>query len=73
MKASVNPNAVYILNPCFILPYLNYDAKIWGNTYKSIINHVFLLQKKAFGLVKYAPNKSTFFNQTKYLKMTLPC
>ena len=45
-----------------VLPYLTYCCEIWGNTYKSTINNLYLLQKKAVRIVAKAD----------YLSHTLP-
>lgn len=47
IKTSVNKNTLYILYNSLILPYLSYCVEIWGNTYKTNIQPIFLLQKKA--------------------------
>ena len=36
----------------FIYPYLNYCVHLWGSTYASYINKVFLLQKKAVRIIQ---------------------
>ena len=40
-------NHLYMLYCSLILPYLSYACEIWGNTYKSPLNTLMLLQKKA--------------------------
>ena len=34
-----------------VLPYLNYCNNIWGNTYKSHLSIVYILQKKAARII----------------------
>jgi len=40
-------NHLYMLYCLLILPYLSYASEIWGNTYKSQLHTLMLLQKKA--------------------------
>ena len=47
----LNRSALFILYCSQFLPYLTYCAEIWGNTYKSNIQCIFLLQKKIVGIV----------------------
>jgi len=52
IKTSVNQKALYILYNSLIFPYLSYCVEIWGNTYKTIIQPIFLLQKKAIRVIR---------------------
>ena len=45
-----------------ILPYLTYCVEVWGNTYKTILQPIFILQKKAIRII----------NKTEYLAATNP-
>ena len=47
----LNRSALFILYCFLFLPYLTYCAEIWGNTYKSNIQCIFLLQKKIVRIV----------------------
>ena len=47
----LNRSALFILYCSLFLPYLTYCAEIWGNTYKSNIQCIFLLQKKIVRIV----------------------
>ena len=40
-------SALYSLYCTLILPYLNYCCEIWGNTYKSRIHPLYIMQKRA--------------------------
>ncbi|XP_052424138.1 uncharacterized protein LOC127966859 [Carassius gibelio] len=54
-----------------VTPYLTYGIEIWGNTYKTRTNLIFLLQKKVIRLINYAPYNSpsnSLFLQSKILK-----
>ena len=42
----LNLSALFILYCSLFLPYLTYCAEIWGNTFKSNIQCIFILQKK---------------------------
>ena len=42
--------ALYNLYCTHILPYLNYCCEAWGNTYKSCIQPLYIIQKKAIGI-----------------------
>ena len=46
-----NRSALFILYCSLFLPYLTYGAEIWGNTYKSNTQCIFLLQKKIVRIV----------------------
>ena len=47
----LNRSELFILYCSLFLPYLTYCAEIWGNTYKSNIQCIFLLQKKIARIV----------------------
>ena len=47
----LNRSALFILHCSLFLPYLTYCAEIWGNTYKSNTQCIFLLQKKIVRIV----------------------
>ena len=47
----LNRSALFILYCSLFLPYLTYCAEIWGNTYKSNNQCIFLLQKKIVRIV----------------------
>lgn len=42
---------LYTLYCSLILPYLNYCVEVWGNTYKSTIRSLCILQKKAMRII----------------------
>ena len=51
-KLSKTVGILYIIIYCSLfLPYLTYCAEIWGNTYKSNTQCIFLLQKKIVRIV----------------------
>ena len=47
----LNRSTLFILYCSQFLPYLTYCAEIWGNTYKSNTQCIFLLQKKILRIV----------------------
>ena len=53
------------------LPYLTYCAEIWGNTYKSNTQCIFLLQKKIVRIVygaNFRDHTDVIFQDLKFLK-----
>ena len=62
MKNILNKKSLQTLYNSLLLPYLTYCVEIWGNTYKTIIHPIIILQKKAIRLV----------NQTDYYASTNP-
>ena len=47
----LNQRTLYILYCSLVLPYLNYCLEIWGNTYKSNLQPLIILQKRAIRIV----------------------
>lgn len=41
----LSKNALHLLYTSLVTPYLTYGIEIWGNTYKTRTNPIFLLQK----------------------------
>ena len=52
-KASklLNTNSLYTLYCSLFLPYLNYCAEIWGNTYITNLNTLILKQKRVIRII----------------------
>lgn len=46
-KHILTQKSLHIWYNCLIVPYNTYCVEIWGNTYKTNINPVYLLQKKS--------------------------
>ena len=64
-------DALYTLYCSIFLPYLYYCVEVWGNTYKSNTNKVFLKQKKVIRIIHnagYIDHTSPLFFQSKTLK-----
>ena len=51
-------SALYSLYCTLILPYLNYCCEIWGNTYKSRIRPLHIIQKRAVHICQKADYRS---------------
>ncbi len=47
----LNRNSRCILYSSVFLPFLNYCAEIWGNTYPTNTNCIFLLQKRVIRII----------------------
>ena len=64
VKHLLNTQALFKLYNALILPYLTYCCEVWGNTYKSTLNHLLILQKKVLRHVMNAhfisPSKPIF-------------
>lgn len=52
----LNQQTLYTLYCSFILPYITYCLEVWGNTYKTNTEPIFILQKRALRIV----NKTTY-------------
>ncbi len=57
---------IYILYRALIRPYITYCVEVWGHTYKTNLNSIYMLQKKAIMIVKrvdyYEPTNKLFIN-----------
>ena len=51
IKHSLNRKALFILYYSLIYPYLSYANALWGNTYATHLNVLFLLQKRAIRVI----------------------
>ena len=61
MKFLLDSAVLFTLYQTIILPYLTYCSEIWGNTYRTTINGLFLLQKRAVRIVY----KAEYWSHTK--------
>ena len=50
----LDATALYSLYKAMFKPYLNYFAELWGNTYKTNIDPLFVRQKKVIRIICYA-------------------
>ena len=51
-------SALYSLYSTLVMPYLNYCCEIWGNTYKSQIHPLHIIQKRAIRICQKADYRS---------------
>ena len=51
-------SALYSLYPTLVMPYLNYCYEIWGNTYKSRIHPLHIIQKRGIRICQKADYRS---------------
>ena len=67
----LNERALYILYCSLILPYLNYCIEVWGNTYKTNIQSLCTLQKRAIRIINnvgYRDHTNILFLRVNALK-----
>jgi putative NIF3 family GTP cyclohydrolase 1 type 2 len=67
----LNENVMRILYCSLVLPYLLYCIEVWGNTYKTYLNTLILLQKKAIRIVSgadYLDHTNCLFLRNNLLK-----
>ena len=50
VKLVLDQKSLCILYCSLVLPYLSYCTEVWGNTYKTSLHSLTILQKKAFTL-----------------------
>ena len=71
-KNILNTKSLYLLYCSLVLPHISYCVEVWGNNYKTVINPIFLLQKKAIRIVSktdyYSPTNPLFI-ELKTLKL----
>ena len=62
-----------LLYCAMILPYMNYCSEVWGNTYKTTINSLITIQKRAIRLINnagYRDHTHSLFLGSHVLKFT---
>ena len=65
-------SALYSLYSTLVMPYLNYCCEIWGNTYKSRIQPMHIIQNRSIRICQRADYRShsrPFFYQVKILNV----
>uniref|UniRef100_A0A8C6LUY9 Reverse transcriptase domain-containing protein n=1 Tax=Nothobranchius furzeri TaxID=105023 RepID=A0A8C6LUY9_NOTFU len=70
-KGLLDNNSLYLLYNSLIVPYLNYCIEIWGTTYKTYTNSIYILQKKAIRIItrsNYRDPSNPLFIKLKTLK-----
>ena len=72
VKTCLPLNSLIMLYSSMILPYLNYGLLVWGNTHQTLLDKVFLLQKKIIRIICNSPFHShtdALFFDNKILKV----
>ena len=72
IRHKVDSNILLMIYNSLILPYLTYCIDIWGNTYKSRIRDLILLQKRAVRIIDnagYRDHTTSIFRKYKLLKL----
>jgi hypothetical protein len=72
-KYVLNKNACLILYYSLFLPYVSYCCEVWGNAYKTNLECIYLLQKKAVRIVcnvGYREHTNELFCDLHVLKLT---
>jgi hypothetical protein len=67
----VNINTLINLYYSLVYPFLIYGLIVWGSTYNSTLNPLYLLQKRALRIMtfsKFDEHSSPLFKQTKIIK-----
>ena len=67
LKCVLPSNILFMLYNSIIVPHLNYCNIIWGNTFKSYLDKIYLLQKRAIRIV----TKSEFYSSSRPLFVKL--
>ena len=65
-------DSLVMLYDSLFVPYLSYCSEIWGNTYKTNINCVYVLQKKVLRIVcnvDYQYHSNVLFKELRMLKL----
>ena len=64
IKPFLDQNSLHMLYSSLVLPYISYCVEVWGNNYKTVIQPIFILQKKAIRIAShsdyYAPSNPLF-------------
>ena len=50
-KHLLSGDSLYTLYCSLFLPYINYCLEIWGNTYKTNVNPIYILKKKGIRII----------------------
>ena len=71
LRYKLNPYVLKILYCSLILPYISYCTEIWGNTYKTYLDGIVLLQKKVIRVISnvhFLEHTTKLFKNLKILK-----
>ena len=55
LRHFVPKNILVLLYKAFIQPHLSYGVEVWGSTYKSNLNCIYLSQKMAMRAITFSP------------------
>ena len=72
-KQVLDYKSLHTLYCSLVLPYLHYCAEVWGNNYKTNLQSLIILQKRALRTihkVSYLEHTNVLFFQSKLLKFT---
>ena len=72
-KHVLNPKSLHTLYCSLVLPYLSYCVEVWGNNYKSTLDPITILQKKALRIIHkvgYLEHTHPLFVQSNIMKFT---
>ena len=65
VKWLLNESALYMIYCTLVLPYISYCCEIWGNTYKTRIQPLYIIQKRAMRICNHleyiSHSKPVFF------------
>ncbi len=70
-KQVLDYKSLHILYCSLVSPYLSYCAEVWGNNYKSDVQSLFILQKRAIRSIHnagYRDHSNPLFLQSQVLK-----
>ena len=71
VKYVLQYDAMLMLYNSIVLPHLTYCCELWGNTYKTSLHHIVILQKKIMRIVhgaKFREHTNMLFYKAKSLK-----
>ena len=54
MRPILDQKSLHLLYCSLMLPHLSYCVEVWGNNYKTLIQPIFILQKKAIRIVSHS-------------------
>jgi ribonuclease P/MRP protein subunit RPP40 len=75
-KNDLTPNLLLMLYNALVYPYLSYGVLLWSSTYKTHLNKIVIIQKKAVRIIANAPyysHTNNIFHQYNILKFTDIC
>ena len=58
VKWLLNNSALYMIYCTLVLPYISYCCEIWGNTYKTRVQPLYIIQKRAIRICNHLEYRS---------------